>query len=115
MTSMPASRSARATTLAPRSCPSSPGFAMRTRIGVPLAPDGFATDAARSYEVASTHKSVAGTPAGPSEARGEVEDEVAGEHRRRRAGEQQHDERELGRHPDAVNPLAPETVPLPHP
>src|SRR3990172_7231276 len=32
MTSMPASRRARAMTLAPRSCPSSPGFAMRTRI-----------------------------------------------------------------------------------
>src|SRR6267378_5959944 len=32
MTSMPASRSARATTFAPRSWPSSPGFAMRTRI-----------------------------------------------------------------------------------
>src|SRR5947209_4778565 len=30
MTSMPASRSARAMTLAPRSCPSSPGFAMTT-------------------------------------------------------------------------------------
>src|ERR1700682_2644115 len=33
MTSMPASRSARAITLAPRSCPSSPGFATNTRIG----------------------------------------------------------------------------------
>src|SRR6267378_6412419 len=32
MTSMPASRSARATTFAPRSWPSSPGFAIRTRI-----------------------------------------------------------------------------------
>src|SRR4051794_33054255 len=32
MTSMPASRSARATTFAPRSCPSSPGFAISTRI-----------------------------------------------------------------------------------
>src|SRR6267143_1905059 len=32
MTSMPASRNARATTLAPRSWPSSPGFAIRTRI-----------------------------------------------------------------------------------
>src|SRR5689334_21783290 len=32
MTSMPASRSARAITLAPRSWPSRPGFAMRTRI-----------------------------------------------------------------------------------
>src|SRR5437660_6979597 len=32
MTSMPASRSARAITLAPRSCPSSPGLATRTRI-----------------------------------------------------------------------------------
>ena len=32
MTSMPASRSARAITLAPRSCPSSPGFAITTRI-----------------------------------------------------------------------------------
>src|SRR5678809_465596 len=29
---MPASRSARATTLAPRSCPSRPGLAMRTRM-----------------------------------------------------------------------------------
>src|SRR5688572_23271346 len=29
---MPASRSARAITFAPRSCPSSPGFATRTRI-----------------------------------------------------------------------------------
>src|SRR6266568_1722921 len=32
MTSMPASRRARATTLAPRSCPSSPGLAITTRI-----------------------------------------------------------------------------------
>ena len=32
MTSMPASRSARAITFAPRSCPSRPGFAMTTRI-----------------------------------------------------------------------------------
>src|SRR5213593_2174282 len=32
MTSMPASRNARATTFAPRSCPSSPGFAITTRI-----------------------------------------------------------------------------------
>src|SRR5581483_5475893 len=32
MTSMPASRSARATIFAPRSCPSSPGFATTTRI-----------------------------------------------------------------------------------
>src|SRR5919197_171722 len=32
MTSMPASRSARAITLAPRSCPSRPGLAMTTRI-----------------------------------------------------------------------------------
>src|SRR6266498_2839987 len=32
MTSMPASRRARATTLAPRSCPSSPGLATTTRI-----------------------------------------------------------------------------------
>src|SRR6185436_15484625 len=33
MTSIPASRSARATTLAPRSWPSRPGFAMTTRMG----------------------------------------------------------------------------------
>src|SRR5690349_19295702 len=33
MTSMPASRRAAATTLAPRSCPSRPGLATRTRIG----------------------------------------------------------------------------------
>src|SRR5919108_3634905 len=32
MTSMPASRSARATTLAPRSCPSNPGLATTTRM-----------------------------------------------------------------------------------
>src|SRR5688572_3758222 len=32
MTSKPASRRPRATTLAPRSCPSRPGFATRTRI-----------------------------------------------------------------------------------
>ena len=32
MTSMPASRSARAMIFAPRSCPSSPGFATTTRI-----------------------------------------------------------------------------------
>src|SRR5918998_4212130 len=32
MTSIPASRRARATTLAPRSCPSSPGLATTTRI-----------------------------------------------------------------------------------
>src|SRR5260370_41970135 len=34
MTSMPASRNARAITLAPRSCPSSPGLATNTRIGL---------------------------------------------------------------------------------
>src|SRR5207245_1193184 len=34
MTSMPASRSARAITLAPRSCPSRPGLATSTRIGL---------------------------------------------------------------------------------
>src|SRR6266542_3370494 len=34
MTSIPASRIARAITLAPRSCPSSPGLAIRTRIGL---------------------------------------------------------------------------------
>src|SRR3954469_9871336 len=34
MTSIPASRSAAATTLAPRSCPSRPGFATSTRIGL---------------------------------------------------------------------------------
>src|SRR5450759_1290651 len=33
MTSMPASRRARAITLAPRSCPSRPGLATNTRIG----------------------------------------------------------------------------------
>src|SRR5512140_1691026 len=33
MTSIPASRRARAMTFAPRSCPSRPGFAMSTRIG----------------------------------------------------------------------------------
>lgn len=33
MTSNPASRSARATTFAPRSCPSRPGFAMTMRVG----------------------------------------------------------------------------------
>src|SRR6185369_15717064 len=33
MTSMPASRSAAATTLAPRSCPSRPGLATSTRMG----------------------------------------------------------------------------------
>src|SRR4051812_4096603 len=33
MTSIPASRSAAATTFAPRSCPSRPGLAIRTRMG----------------------------------------------------------------------------------
>src|SRR5947199_4212136 len=33
MTSIPASRSAAATTFAPRSCPSRPGFATSTRMG----------------------------------------------------------------------------------
>src|SRR5690349_16932628 len=37
MTSMPASRSARAMILAPRSCPSSPGLATTTRILRPVA------------------------------------------------------------------------------
>src|SRR5450432_2848863 len=41
MTSMPASRRARAITLAPRSWPSRPGFATRTRI--------FASSATRSF------------------------------------------------------------------
>src|SRR4051812_13422053 len=39
MTSMPASRSARAMTFAPRSCPSRPGLAMTTRIGRAMGPD----------------------------------------------------------------------------
>src|SRR2546422_9919990 len=38
MTSIPASRSARATTLAPRSWPSRPGFAIRTRIFFAMGP-----------------------------------------------------------------------------
>src|ERR1700693_6561378 len=38
MTSIPASRKARAITLAPRSCPSSPGFAINTRIGLSAIP-----------------------------------------------------------------------------
>src|SRR3989304_3078922 len=38
MTSMPASRSARAITFAPRSWPSRPGFAIRTRIFFAMAP-----------------------------------------------------------------------------
>src|SRR5437899_1445508 len=38
MTSIPASRSARATTFAPRSCPSRPGFAISTRIFFPIGP-----------------------------------------------------------------------------
>jgi len=45
MTSIPASRSARATTFAPRSWPSSPGFAMMTRTrpaGPALAGGAFA-------------------------------------------------------------------------
>src|SRR3712207_9687 len=40
MTSMPASRSARAITFAPRSWPSSPGFATRTRIFLSLMLEG---------------------------------------------------------------------------
>src|SRR5919107_6396117 len=40
MTSMPASRSARAMTFAPRSWPSSPGFATRTRIFLSLMLEG---------------------------------------------------------------------------
>src|SRR4051812_12446464 len=36
MTSKPASRNARATSFAPRSCPSSPGFATSTRTGITL-------------------------------------------------------------------------------
>src|ERR671939_114295 len=38
MTSMPASRSARAMIFAPRSCPSRPGFATTTRIFLVLVP-----------------------------------------------------------------------------
>src|ERR1044071_5300225 len=38
MTSIPASRSARAITLAPRSCPSSPGLATTTRTGPAATP-----------------------------------------------------------------------------
>src|SRR3954454_9412687 len=37
---MPASRQARATTLAPRSCPSRPGLATSTRIGATAPADG---------------------------------------------------------------------------
>src|SRR5437899_6808575 len=46
MTSMPASRSAMATTLAPRSCPSRPGLATRTRMGL----TGFVILRSRSDE-----------------------------------------------------------------
>src|ERR1700730_1289432 len=41
MTSMPASRKARAMTFAPRSCPSSPGLAMITRIFRVTGPPAF--------------------------------------------------------------------------
>src|SRR5690349_11815980 len=44
MTSMPASRSARAMILAPRSCPSRPGFATTTRIFPAIAPEPTSED-----------------------------------------------------------------------
>src|SRR5215211_9295871 len=53
MTSMPASRNARAMILAPRSCPSRPGLATTTRI---LRPDWLCTDA--STRVSGRHRTV---------------------------------------------------------
>src|SRR5215468_5637085 len=44
MTSMPASRSARAMILAPRSCPSRPGFATTTRIFPAIGPEPTSED-----------------------------------------------------------------------
>src|SRR5215467_900777 len=72
MTSTPASRSALATTLAPRSCPSRPGLAMTTRIVPMIAsrgaarPDGHhpqrthATKAARDGRPVAERFAVAG-------------------------------------------------------
>src|SRR3954453_15373935 len=57
MTSMPASRSARAMILAPRSCPSKPGLATTTRI-LPL-------DAASTAGRDPTHDAAAGDPPCP--------------------------------------------------
>src|SRR5689334_7857346 len=51
MTSMPASRSARAITLAPRSCPSRPGLATSTRILTSAIDNHLTTGTAISAEV----------------------------------------------------------------
>src|SRR5215813_4384117 len=61
MTSMPASRSAAATTLAPRSCPSSPGLPTSTRIlrctsrPFPLSPSVRASSEDRALHVVAEH------------------------------------------------------------
>src|ERR1700704_4702465 len=52
MTSKPASRSARATSFAPRSWPSSPGFATRTRTGITFPPASHPLEHRRLLELA---------------------------------------------------------------
>src|SRR5882672_3151862 len=49
MTSMPASRNARAITLAPRSCPSSPGLATSTRILASAIANHLTTEATEDH------------------------------------------------------------------
>src|SRR5712692_3963516 len=58
MTSMPASRRARATIRAPRSWPSSPTLATTTRIGT-ASPPGICTDLSRVRLVGSPHMTTA--------------------------------------------------------
>src|SRR5208283_5400591 len=100
MTSIPASRNARATTLAPRSWPSNPGFAMSTRIGVFFATRAFAiVDRPLTWVDKKSF--------GPrfSEAEEQVEEEVAGQDPRNDPGRHHDDERDLRRDPDPGDPL----------
>src|SRR5579859_3517119 len=117
MTSIPASRRARATTFAPRSWPSSPGLAMSTRIGAAV--EGFsAIVATRTVGAGAEEKlcrgprpsprpasPLEGPRTAPSEQLGDVEEEVAEQRRRHGAGREQDDERELWRDPHGLDPL----------
>src|SRR5881394_2886926 len=72
MTSTPASRSTRATTLAPRSCPSRPGLAMTTRMAPMIPPNGMrgepacpTTHGTEHSEPGPRQAAVTGPPAHP--------------------------------------------------
>src|SRR5580658_9379366 len=97
MTSIPASRSARATTFAPRSWPSSPGFAISTRIG-PVRPRRTIV-LAGSLDPGWGENLSGAPPRRGSACRQKVEDPVAEHEGPDRPARHQDDERQL--RPDA--------------